>query len=952
MSKALIAPITFVFTLLLACATQAQVALIEASPTTFDGKFNLALAANGGRVTASSEYSDDWAAHFVNDGLFAYSSDSLNSSQGWSSAQDPDYPVVLSVKFRGNQTAKISGFRFVPAGSYPTGSPAEFFVQTRRNGNLVDHGKLGMRGTGGPASWAFESPVFAEEIRFLITQDGGYGYPVIGELEVFEADHPGSFASGGGANLASPALGGFLVRYPTAPSDARSADNLIDDRDDTIWSPEFFAGEKSFTIAINQGNGGLISAVELHSPTSMATFPAVAEIALTDSENPLARFENVFSGPINWQNGTAEFPVDTDSFARFVRVTLQGSETDDAVLSEIRILEGAAEDYTSIALRPQVIIESGTTSAVKSFSKDASEPNDTEATSTLLEKDKTLVGNLWPETDNDYFLLDAASDQKSRISFEVETTSGAFASLRLKDIINDTPWVDFGAQATHAISDLEDGKYLLELSRPTSANIVLVFDRSGSMEQDIGVLEAAAREFINSKRDEDKIAMMSFGAGVANISDFETSKAVLNNSLDGALAAGGSTALYEAVKAATSLISQQRGDSAIVLITDGANTVNSISIQQAWDAIEATGVRFYTIALGGQLDAYADTMSLGASPSQLLFSWARASGGNFYKAPSSDELSSLYSEILNDIREPTTYTVRYGVQPILDGRVTVDMTGRLLAPDDAPLVELILDASGSMKERKELVDGQLKIDVAKSVLRDVVARLPDTANVGLRTFGHRVREGREGDCIDVELVVPHGRLNRGQMIASIDAVKPLGTTPLYNTVLLSVGDLSEMPAGKKLIVLLTDGIEECADPNKILTLSRLMREFDINLSMNVVGFSIEEEDTLAILEQAADLARGRFFDARNGQELANALLESFASLRYEVTDETGQAIAEGRTGDQGITLEEGVYGLRLKTGLGDIDIPGLIVTGNQTNAVSVDIGDTTWNATGDFVGSQ
>lgn len=55
MSKALIAPFTFVFTLLLACATQAQVALIEASQTTFYGKFNLALAANGGRVTASSD---------------------------------------------------------------------------------------------------------------------------------------------------------------------------------------------------------------------------------------------------------------------------------------------------------------------------------------------------------------------------------------------------------------------------------------------------------------------------------------------------------------------------------------------------------------------------------------------------------------------------------------------------------------------------------------------------------------------------------------------------------------------------------------------------------------------------------------------------------------------------------------------------------------------------------
>src|SRR5680860_389606 len=57
--------------------------------------------------------------------------------------------------------------------------------------------------------------------------------------------------------------------------------------------------------------------------------------------------------------------------------------------------------------------------------------------------------------------------------------------------------------------------------------------------------------------------------------------------------------------------------------------------------------------------------------------------------------------------------------------------------DDGPVVnlELILDASGSMAE--EIEPGLARIDAAKQVLNEVIAALPQAAdiNVGIRVYG-------------------------------------------------------------------------------------------------------------------------------------------------------------------------------------------------------------------------
>jgi hypothetical protein len=59
-------------------------------------------------------------------------------------------------------------------------------------------------------------------------------------------------------------------------------------------------------------------------------------------------------------------------------------------------------------------------------------------------------------------------------------------------------------------------------------------------------------------------------------------------------------------------------------------------------------------------------------------------------------------------------------------------------------VEIILDASGSMAE--EIEPGVTRIDAAKTVLRSIIGKLPqsDNVNIGVRVYGHKGANNETG----------------------------------------------------------------------------------------------------------------------------------------------------------------------------------------------------------------
>ena len=249
--------------------------------------------------------------------------------------------------------------------------------------------------------------------------------------------------------------------------------------------------------------------------------------------------------------------------------------------------------------------------------------------------------------------------------------------------------------------------------------------------------------------------------------------------------------------------------------------------------------------------------------------------------------------------------------------------------DSTPDLLLILDASGSMWGQ---LDGENKIVIARRVLKDLIADLGDDSELGLIAYGHR----REGDCRDVETIVPLAKIDRAQLAQTIEGLNPKGKTPLTFSVETAF-DSVRSRAEPTTIVLVSDGLETCdGDPCAAV---RAAKEARVDFVLHVVGFGIAEGD-VSPLECAAQAGGGLYFDVENADQLGEALdqvvrapieipegrLSVRAVANGELLDvsvrvaraDTGEEVAVGRTytsedtNPRVIPLEDGAYNVLVK----------------------------------------
>jgi len=181
-------------------------------------------------------------------------------------------------------------------------------------------------------------------------------------------------------------------------------------------------------------------------------------------------------------------------------------------------------------------------------------------------------------------------------------------------------------------------------------------------------------------------------------------------------------------------------------------------------------------------------------------------------------------------------------------------------------VLFILDASASMWG---WVDGRPKIEVARQALKtlhtELLAQLGEM-NTGLMVYGHR----SEGDCGDIELVTRVSAVSAATLAHRIDEVVPKGKTPLAESLTRAANVFPAGELNRNLVVLLTDGIESCnGDPCQA---AASLRAASVNVSVNVVGFDLSDQDREAV-QCIADEGGGRYYDAKNAPQLAQAMTQ-------------------------------------------------------------------------------
>ncbi len=216
----------------------------------------------------------------------------------------------------------------------------------------------------------------------------------------------------------------------------------------------------------------------------------------------------------------------------------------------------------------------------------------------------------------------------------------------------------------------------------------------------------------------------------------------------------------------------------------------------------------------------------------------------------------------------------------------------------APPLLLILDASGSMWGQ---IQGENKIVIARRVLGGLVDGLEDGADVGVVAYGHR----REGDCDDIETVVPIGPLDKAAVKATVDGLNPKGKTPLTRSVKQAFDALQGIEGGAS-IILVSDGLDTCGgDPCGAV---RAAKEMGLDFRLHVVGFDVAGEDT-SQLECAAQAGDGLFLSAENADELSAALDQAVA-MAPEVPPGrlSMKAIADGGLQDAAVSVTDAKTG--------------------------------------------
>jgi Ca-activated chloride channel family protein len=145
-------------------------------------------------------------------------------------------------------------------------------------------------------------------------------------------------------------------------------------------------------------------------------------------------------------------------------------------------------------------------------------------------------------------------------------------------------------------------------------------------------------------------------------------------------------------------------------------------------------------------------------------------------------------------------------------------------------IEFLFDASQSMYGRWQ---SGAKIDVAKLLMKQLMdsLRYVKDLEVALRVYGHQ-KNFPPQDCDDSKLEVPFSKGNISTIQQVLKDLVPRGTTPIAKSLELCANDFPQSPS-RNIIILITDGIEECGgDPCAI---SLALQKKGIFLKPFVIG---------------------------------------------------------------------------------------------------------------------
>lgn len=212
--------------------------------------------------------------------------------------------------------------------------------------------------------------------------------------------------------------------------------------------------------------------------------------------------------------------------------------------------------------------------------------------------------------------------------------------------------------------------------------------------------------------------------------------------------------------------------------------------------------------------------------------------------------------------------------PVFAGNYNVYRSGNSPDINEDERVLFILDFSNSMSE---YLNGKRKVDLMIDTMKSILPNLNPNVSVGLRVYGHRMGFTPMEACRASTLVSPIARSNGMNVRDRLTEIKPRGMTPITYSLKQAVKNDFIGFTGKKHIILLTDGGENCDESPCKYVMELIKVRKDINI--DVIAFNIDDEEDLEQLECTSLVTSGKFYNAKTAADLVRSLNNSVNSFK-------------------------------------------------------------------------
>jgi Mg-chelatase subunit ChlD len=846
------------------------------------------------------------------------------------------FPLDITVKLAGG-TTPIAGITLFATPYKVAIGPVPFTLLVSTDGAAyreVIHGEIAPLAR--EQDFAFPSPVDASHVRLHLEKANGLSDGPITSLAEFKVIAvPGVSPFGTASpNIADPARGGHIV-WISWPQDPASVTNILTEAVENRSCDLAPLVPLDLVIGFQHERAARITHLEWQDSDKESRWTQrpdqVAVAASTEGPNgpwqPLANWELKRDA-----NHLARLDLSTPVWARFLRFSIPGTDKGATwqLAETLRVFEEPVGDkYRSILAewghyRREAYYERVAAPRNEGLAG-AQGPGNERTSARPLAPSEMVSGSVKAGERSDWYRIEIPKgtdrlefafkgDGAGRLEPVLEDGKGAPIALETGDEVD-------GARIFHA--KVVPGSSCYLRVDEAKRSIMFVWDESGS----IGSSEESIYQSISQMADDinplvESVNLMPLGEGDVHplMPKWTSDPLEVKAAIGGYDRSGGSSNAETTLISATKRLAERQGNRIIILLTDaesGGGTLNS----NLWQLFRKVEPRIFTFELQAEwraeyASAYQDKMQ----------DWAAANHGDYRSFQTPADLDHAYERAACLMRRAAEYQVAWKPAPGA-GRLSVAWEkGKAMS---GATIELILDASGSMKSSKNKVDGKLKIDVAKEVMKQIIELLPGDTQVGVRVYGHRRKDGTRGACEDSELIAPIGKLDRTRLGQQIQSINALGGTPIAYSLQQAGNDLAKIK-GPRHIVLITDGKEECkGDPAKALA---EIRSKGVDARIDIVGFALADKKDKEDMGKVAGKSGGRFFDAQNRKALAEAINESLA-MPFEVLDGREQKVAEGLTGQDTKPLYQGNYTVIVHTANGDVTVRDVSLAEARTTNV-------------------